>query len=110
MREQLEEYLEAIRQDYLRWTEPDTQVKSEMVESFNQGLCYIETPLYFKVITHQGASRSVHSFIVKEDGAQFKRGDILKAAGWNAPAKNKARGNIFGPYHINWTGPDYLRG
>jgi hypothetical protein len=46
--------------------------------------------------------RSVYGFIVKEDntiksattGAFFKAGDLLKAAGWKAPAKNFARGNI----------------
>lgn len=35
-----------------------------------------------------GSSRSVHCFIQKDNG------DILKAAGWKAPAKH-ARGNIY---------------
>ena len=40
----------------------------------------------------------------------FKKGDILKAAGWQAPARNAARGNIFDDdYHVNWTGPLYLK-
>ena len=44
---------------------------------------------YVKVVrVEQGNSRSVHSFIVKENG------DILKAAGWKAPAKH-VRGNVF---------------
>lgn len=45
---------------------------------------------YFKIIKNNrvGTSRSVHSFVNKENG------DILKAASWNAPAKHK-RGNIF---------------
>ena len=39
----------------------------------------------------------------------FKKGDILKAASWSAPAKNRARGNILeGNYPIQWTGPLYL--
>jgi hypothetical protein len=40
---------------------------------------------------------------------KFKKGDILMAAGWNAPARNAARGNILdGGYDINWTGACYL--
>ena len=30
------------------------------------------------------------------------------AAGYNAPARNKSRGNIFEDYSIQWTGPNYL--
>jgi len=53
--------------------------------------------------------RSVFAFIVKEDGDKFKKGDILKPAGFNAPAQNAARGNVLtGNYYINWTGPCYM--
>ena len=58
---------------------------------------------------------SVHSFIVKEDmytpGGQlrFRKGEVLKAASWRAPALNRARGNVFdGNYPMKWTGPLYL--
>ena len=52
---------------------------------------------------------SVFAFIVKEDTDKFKKGDILKAAGYNAPAQNSARGNVLtGNYYINWTGPLYM--
>ena len=53
--------------------------------------------------------RSVFAFIVKEDTDKFKKGDILKPAGYNAPAQNAARGNVLtGDYYINWTGPCYM--
>jgi hypothetical protein len=60
---------------------------------------------FIKVV--QGTS--VFAFIVKEDTDKFKKGDILKPAGYNAPAQNGARGNVLtGNYYINWTGPLYM--
>ena len=54
--------------------------------------------------------RSVFAFIVKEDTDKFKKGDILKPAGYNAPALNSPRGNVLtGNYNIQWTGPLYLK-
>jgi hypothetical protein len=42
---------------------------------------------------------------VKEDMPKFKKGTILKAASWAAPAKNYGRGNILdGNYDVRWTG------
>ena len=35
--------------------------------------------------------------------------DVLKPAGWAAPALNQPRGNVLeGNYPIQWTGPLYL--
>ena len=40
---------------------------------------------------------------------KFKKGDLLKAAGFNAPARNAPRGNVLdGGFNIRWTGPLYL--
>ena len=49
-------------------------------------------------------------FVVGVDNdPKFKKGDVLKAAGYNAPARNAPRGNVLeGGFNINWTGPEYL--
>ena len=55
---------------------------------------------------------SVWGFVAKDDGmhkgVSMKTGDVLKAAGWSAPAKH-TRGNIFDGKqdYFSWTGPDY---
>ena len=61
---------------------------------------------YIKIVQDTG----VFCFIAKEDLKHFTKGDILKAAGYNAPALNSARGNVLtGNYPIQWTGPLYLK-
>jgi len=61
---------------------------------------------YIRVVRDRG----VFAFIVREDSGKFKKGDILKAAGYRAPARNSARGNVLtGNYAIQWTGPLYLK-
>ena len=55
---------------------------------------------------------SVWGFVAKSDGMHkgvpMKMGDVLKAAGWSAPAKH-TRGNIFdnNQDYFSWTGPNY---
>jgi len=73
---------------------------------------------YIKIISVSN-QQSVWGFINKSDwtkssGITFKCGDVLKSAGWNTPALNAPRGNLFmdGGYQINGMrkyGPDYLR-
>jgi len=80
--------------------------REKMVEEFNEGLTVTEGKKYIKVISN----RSVWGFVMKDDDKKFRKGDILKAAGWNAPARNAPRGNIMdGNYSVCWTGPHYLK-
>ena len=77
-----------------------------MKEEFANSWSIKEGPKYIKLV----AKHSVHSFIVKKAFKHFKKGDILKAAGYNAPALNQPRGNVLtGNYPIQWTGPLYLK-
>jgi len=57
-----------------------------------------------------GRMGQVWGFVVNTDtDSKFKKGDLLKAAGFNAPARNAARGNVLeGGFGIRWTGPLYL--
>ena len=63
---------------------------------------------YIKIFVEDGG---VKAFVVGvENDKKFKLGDILMPAGWAAPARNAARGNILdGEYPINWTGACYLK-
>jgi hypothetical protein len=111
-------YLEAIVADYkvfsswgrnLRATRTETEIRSQMIEKFEKGIDVAYGKKYAKVTTTIGDGQAtVHSFVVLEDDTKFKRGDILMAASWASPAKNKARGNIFGEYKTKWTGAEYL--
>ena len=77
-----------------------------MFNEYKDGFKTIVGQKFIKV-TNNG---SVKAFVVMADGGRFKMGDILKPAGWRAPAKNSARGNVLeGNYAIQWTGPLYLR-
>jgi hypothetical protein len=63
---------------------------------------------YIRIVRErrEGGGRSCAGFIVKKDTAKFKRGDMLKSAGWKAPATNFARGNVLTdlPEVVRWTG------
>ncbi len=77
----------------------------EQVELWDSKTKIKEGKKYIKIVQDTG----VFCFISKVDFKHFKKGDILKAAGYNAPALNQARGNVLtGNYAIQWTGPLYL--
>ena len=97
-----------------------SKMKSAMIEDYNnfmpdnKSMCdgYADSfdirygKKYIKVVCNS----SVKAFVVGVDNdKKFKKGDILMAASWVAPARNAARGNILdGGYPISWTGASYL--
>lgn len=107
MEAEVQKYLDLIKADYLSWNsrgEKDPiqkKIADEMVAEFNANLRVDVGNKYIKVVSRN----SVHSFILKEDDKQFKKGDVLKAASWAAPARNFSRGNILkGTVKPTWTG------
>ena len=89
----------------------NTDVGKKMVGDFINGFVVKSGQKYVKIMSGNGGTvgGSCWGFIVKEDTPKFKKGDILKPAGWNKPATNAPRGNVLdGMYEINWTGPMYL--
>ena len=113
LEEGIKNIIETSKLDYAKWT---TKGRSEGSSYFEQTLAEFEDKCevkegqnYIKVIR----DNSVHCFVIKKLTAKtkakgFKVGDILKPAGWAAPALNKARGNVFEGFYMNWTGPLYL--
>jgi hypothetical protein len=105
-----------IKKDYFDWTTGCTgsapkgelsEINKKMIAEFNEKITYKAGSKYTKVFSEGG---SVWGFVVNTDkDKKFKKGDILKPAGYAAPARNKARGNVVdGGYTIRWTGPLYL--
>jgi hypothetical protein len=110
MKNEMNALLEAIKADYAEnfrdLGDPSRrEIRDRMYAEFCEKLTFEEGRKYIKVI----ANRSVWGFIMKDDDKMFRKGDILKAAGYNAPARNKPRGNIFNDLTwVRWTGPAYL--
>jgi len=78
--------------------------RQDMQEEYKKELRTIAGKKYIKVV-----AKGVKCFIMLNDDDKFKKGDILFPASWNAPARNKARGNVLeGNYYIEWTGALYL--
>jgi hypothetical protein len=114
MEQALENYIKKIGDDYENWTlgsrsllSDDNiakRIRENSVIEFKDGLEYRKGSKYIKVVKTDG-QESVHSFIVNiHNDKKFKYGDILKAASWNTPARNFARGNVFENYKVRWVG------
>ena len=122
MRNEIEKVLEAMREDYKRWSMMTRTVhqnveefnraltiREEMTDNYGNGLKVEENRRYWKITGSNGGGSqvSVKGFIVKAGDKKFREGDMLKAAGWAAPARNFARGNVLdgtGLDNARWTG------
>ena len=92
-----------IEEDYNQWKTP-TSFSKKMNLSLKPGRKFI------KVVE----GNRVWGFVAKVNGVHLGvpmlKGDIMKAAGWKAPAKH-SRGSIFDKEmhkSFSWTGPNYL--
>ncbi len=112
MQNEINMLIETIKADYAKFMTRNGTRKVEahtqkMIDEFNDRIEVKEGIKYIKIITKS----SVWGFIVKsENDKKFYKGDILKAAGFNTPTRNAARGNILADhYTVGWTGPQYLK-
>ena len=108
--EGIKNLMAGAKQDYVRMSTMGgkelTGYSKEQVDNWDNKTKVSQGKKYIKIVQDTG----VFAFIVKEDFKHFKKGDIWKAAGYNAPALNSARGNVLtGNYPIQWTGPLYLK-
>jgi hypothetical protein len=81
--------VEALTQQYAKSVEAKVQAVYDFMDEDKRPTVEVEVGRkYFKLVTvHSERSRSVHSFVDRVTG------DVLKAAGWAAPAKG-ARFNL----------------
>jgi len=113
MEKQIQTLIAKMKADYIRFAEaggrgpvdPDSYF-GKSIANFEDNVTVKTGKKYIKITKEN----SVWGFIVNtDDDKLFKKGDILKAAGYNAPARNAARSNVFEEYSVAWTGPHYLK-
>ena len=106
----IENMLAAAVADYVGWANKlggKSEIRLKMDEEFKNSFTVKNGSKYIKISNESGGT---WGFVVNTDNdKKFKKGDLLKAAGYSAPARNAARGNVLkGGFAIQWTGPLYL--
>ena len=108
----VEAMLEHMRDDYRGWSRSGEKDeyghRARMEEDYADNLHYTVGSKYIKVINSARNSSCVEAFVVNtEKDKKFRLGDILKPAGWAAPARNFPRGNVLERTfeRVRWTGP-----
>jgi hypothetical protein len=101
------DYTDRSNYNYEDKTDVQKKIKNEMDDKFVNGWTITKGSKYIRFRT---ADYGTWGFVVNTDNDKlFKKGDLLKPAGYDKPARNKPRGNILdGGFQINWTGPLYL--
>ena len=82
--------------------------RAKMEEDYADNLRYTVGSKYIKVINSAHNSHCGEAFVVNtEKDKKFALGDILKPAGWAAPARNFRTGNVLDRTfeRVRWTGP-----
>lgn len=115
LKQAVEQVVETMKQDYINWStqngkKPLNGYHQEVVDNWNIEIQ--EGNKYIKLVKKDHKSSfgggSVNGFIVKTPTKGFVEGDMLKAAGYNAPATNFKRGNVFEDANnasiARWTG------
>ena len=111
--EGLDTLVELAKEDYRRWSEMSSKfdgashsrskIKEDMIADYNREISYSAGSKYVKVVT----GNSVWGFVDRvHNDKKFRFGDILKPAGWAAPARNFSRGNVVDRDFrgVSWTG------
>ena len=101
--------MQGAKDDYIKMSTSGgkelTGYSKEQVDNWDSKTKVTFGKKYIKIVQDTG----VFAFVMKEDSGHLKKGDVLKAAGYNKPALNSARGNVLeGNYYIQWTGPLYM--